>query len=1162
MRTTSTRVALLRERGTTTISLSHLEGCTSASLLQYLLIPLISLIFACQPQNDRQVNFHFKPPKVVEAKEFKLSDDKVMPPVVVPLSHVKKRRLGKPEIVPLISNISEAKVSDITKAGTPRIVIPGGKSYAPPRVVTAIDSPYQSKPPEVTTVNAPHYPEQSTGLFSTIKARDGLNSEEISDLMQDKDGNLWISQWWGGGISRFDGRFLWNYTIRQGLSSEVINCIFQDSKGNIWTGSYDNGVNKFDGRYFTRFSTKEGLQNNIIRAILEDKTGNMWFGTNNGLTKFDGHLFTHYTTAQGLPSNRVKSLMEDSKGQLWVGVDGGLTRFDGRSFLNYTTSLRLNEHTEIPTLMEDADHSIWFGTTQGLYKYDGDKIKHFTSYGGLTANAILKIFKEKNGDIWICTSGGGVNRFDGKSFTHYGTEDGLTNDRVTSIVQDKWGNIWLGTTGGVCKYEGKMFSHVIPLKQKEIETLYSDRQGNVWMGSGTDRCLNKYTGDKMVRYSEKNGLFNTSYNYIYEDKRGNMWFATWDGVDKYDGEYLTHYSKESGLVDSVVFSVLEDDDDNIWFGTRKGLSRFDGKSFTNYSSAQGMIGEIIFTILKDHTGTLWLGTNDNGICKFDGKSFTYFKPDHGLSHPMVVGMIEDTNNNIWICTGYGVNKFDGKYFTWYTTEQGLTNNITKDVLQDRNGDIWIGCLTGLNRYINNPKSTDGPSYDEPSYFKNYTIADGFSGAGTYENSMYMDNRGIIWIGSNDRLTRYHAEGDIKDTIAPVLKLTGISLFNQKIMWQDIKADGIKFSGIAPWNNQPENLQLAYHNNAITFQFIGITTNRPKEVRYRYMLQGVDKTWTSTNQPVAVYNQLPHGTFNFKVQCVNSEGYWSNELNYPFVIFPPWWETNIAYFCYVLAMAGIVWAFTWFRARRLKAENLLLEQKMTSRTNELKQSLEERYRLSEQIRSQQALLNERLRISRDLHDEIGSTLGSISIYSEVAKKRSEKNENPVTVLSKIGTASRELIEKMSDIVWSLNLNHENFQQLQHRMRGFATMILAPRNIVYDLNVDQNGKQIELTNAQTKNIFLIYKEALYNVVKYAACSAVHIYFRYDSKNLVMTITDNGKGFNLPVTAITGSSNNSLGGNGIKNMFVRSEEILATLMIESQEDTGTTIRLAVPL
>jgi signal transduction histidine kinase len=208
------------------------------------------------------------------------------------------------------------------------------------------------------------------------------------------------------------------------------------------------------------------------------------------------------------------------------------------------------------------------------------------------------------------------------------------------------------------------------------------------------------------------------------------------------------------------------------------------------------------------------------------------------------------------------------------------------------------------------------------------------------------------------------------------------------------------------------------------------------------------------------------------------------------------------------------------------------------------------------------LNERLRISRDLHDEIGSTLGSISIYSEVAKKKGEKSENPVSVLSKIGSASRELIEKMSDIVWSLNLNQENFSQMQHRMGGFATMILTPRNIRYELNVEQNCRTVELSNAQTKNVFLIYKEALYNVLKYAACTFVRIDFHSDGKNVVMTIRDNGKGFSQFDTEKEEPANQLLGGNGIKNMYVRSEEIQASLKVESKKDQGTTIRLTVPL
>ena len=223
-------------------------------------------------------------------------------------------------------------------------------------------------------------------------------------------------------------------------------------------------------------------------------------------------------------------------------------------------------------------------------------------------------------------------------------------------------------------------------------------------------------------------------------------------------------------------------------------------------------------------------------------------------------------------------------------------------------------------------------------------------------------------------------------------------------------------------------------------------------------------------------------------------------------------------------------------------------------------MQERYELSKKVESQQALLNERLRISRELHDDIGSTLGSISIYSEVAKKRNAKNESANEVLAKIGLASRELIDKMSDIVWSLNPNNESFDQLQNRMMAFAAMMLAPRNISYDLSSGEEVKTIYLTGEQRKNIFLIFKEALYNIVKYADCKNVHIMLTAQKNGLAMIIRDDGKGFDI--AKVNGNEmpheSENLGGNGIKNMQARADDMNATLCIDSKINEGTTVQL----
>jgi signal transduction histidine kinase len=125
--------------------------------------------------------------------------------------------------------------------------------------------------------------------------------------------------------------------------------------------------------------------------------------------------------------------------------------------------------------------------------------------------------------------------------------------------------------------------------------------------------------------------------------------------------------------------------------------------------------------------------------------------------------------------------------------------------------------------------------------------------------------------------------------------------------------------------------------------------------------------------------------------------------------------------------------------------------------------------------------------------------------KLQKKRTQKNENTNEVLSKIGLASRELIDKMSDIVWSLNPNHESFEQLQNRMMTFAATMLAPRNILYDFIADEELKNIQFTSGQRKNIFLIFKEALYNIVKYANCKTAGITLSVHNNEFIMIIQD---------------------------------------------------------
>ncbi len=1125
--------------------------------INFLVIVFCLLQLACGRQRQLQENFGFNPPKVVEAKAYKVPLEKMASPKVITASGIKKIVAGKPEIVQLKSNVFPARAGCIVPAGVPKLIIPGGGSFKPPKVVPAIDSPYVAGSPEIILLKDPFIKENNPEGFSSIKAMHGLNSNEISSLCQDKAGNLWIGEWWGG-MSKYDGRFLTNYSTAQGLSSDVVNSILEDRSDNIWIGTLNAGVNKFDGRYITRYSTTEGLSNNFVWNMLQDKNGDMWFATDNGLNRYDGHSFTHYTTAQGLPANIIRGMLEDSKGNLWFGANGGLTRFDGHSFQNYTTALGLKDTTEVISILEDSGGNLWFATNNtGLFKYDGQYITQFTAEGGLSSNRISRITKDKNGDIWIGTWDHGANRYDGKSFTHLGVEQGLSNELVPAILQDKCGNIWMATTAGVCKYDGKLFNHIMPLRQEEVECIVADKSGNIWIGSGAGSCVNKYDGRSIARYTTAQGLVSTAINQILEDRYGNIWFGTRGGVDKYDGRYFIHYSTDNGLIDNTVFCLLEDKKGNLWFGTERGLSKFDGKSFTNYSISES--GETIYSILEDHRGNLWIGTSDKGVCTFDGLSFTYY--DMAYSYGLVFGMMEDKNNNIWFCTGRGLNKFDGKYFTWYTTEQGLSNNIVKNVLEDKNGNIWVGTNNGMNRLLPQAAQSGTLKNTGSSLFKKYTVSEGFSGGGSYENSITQDKSGNIWIGATDRVTNYHPAGDIPDIIPPTIQLSGVALFDENINWLSVEKQkdttlilkngtrlkNLNFSDLTPWYNQPQNLQLAYDDNYITFQFIAITTNRPKEVRYRYFLEGLDENWsTITDQPKAIYNSLPPGKFTFKAKAVNSEGYWSNELSYSFVILPPWWRTWWAYVLYILVFLVALTIFIKWRERALRKEKVLLEEKVVMRTSELQNEKEKVETTLTKLKALQAQLvetekmNERFRISRELHDDIGGTLSGIVLYSHLAENQiqAQHTDEVEQSLNVIQQSANDMVNRLSDIVWSVNPEHDSLKKFIQKLEEYAKEMATVKNIKVQVNAPGSLAELQLPVENRHNIYLFCKESINNAVKYSNASIIELSVHDFDHTIEFTIRDDGEGFDMATVKK---------GNGLMNMQKRADEIGAKLCLD---------------
>ncbi len=261
-----------------------------------------------------------------------------------------------------------------------------------------------------------------------------------------------------------------------------------------------------------------------------------------------------------------------------------------------------------------------------------------------------------------------------------------------------------------------------------------------------------------------------------------------DAVGKdHNSHNFTCFKRLQGLKNDFIYSVAEDHDGNIWTGVSEGgICVYDGKSIRQLPRTDSFPIELALCIFPDRAGNVWFGSLDQGAMRYDGRRFTHFDTRSGLPSNTVRGIAEDRDGNIWLATNGGAVKYDGEYFTIFTEQQGLSGSEVVSLLEDKSGTLWFGANSGLNRLINNSAGENNAAQN--LYFKSYTYEDGFLRVSCRGNSLVQARDGAIWIGTVERLTVLHPEGELPDTIPPNIQLTSIDLFNEQIDWSGFESN--------------------------------------------------------------------------------------------------------------------------------------------------------------------------------------------------------------------------------------------------------------------------------------------------------------------------------------------------------------------------------------
>ncbi len=1114
--------------------------------IKYILFIALLFFFSCnQKKTDRRPNTFA--PTLISSAGFLVSKDYIALPESIPVhqSKLKKIRAGKPLTVPVNTNIYTAGIPKIVIAGKPKIITPGTDTFLLSKKILTIGTTVNGNMPETIVAGDMTYKVPNPSSFGSYGKLQGLKHNIVTCLLQDKMGNIWICT--AGGVTRYDGRSFTNFTEKEGLVNKDVRSILQDQWGNIWFGSLGGGISKYDGYQFTNFTTNDGLSHSFVDCMVEDNAGNIWFGTwGGGVSKYDGHSFTNFTQREGLVNNFVQTVNKDRMGNIWFGTSGGVSIFNGKSFRNYTQKEGLSSN-HVYCFLEDRSGNMWFGTSGGVNIFNGTTFVQYSTEEGLVNNEVFCITEDKEGDIWLGTHYG-ISRYDGRSFTNYTQKHGLTNDNIYCILEDNAGNMWFGTGGGgISKYNPHSFTHFTEaegLNKNYVFSVQEDKSGNIWYGNWRGG-VSEFDGSSFKNFIELQGLVDNDVRSICQDRFGNFWFATSKGVSKYDGHSFIQFTEKEGLINNDVNSIAEDKYGNLWFGTANGASKYDGKTVTNFTKKQGL-SNAVYCIRQDRSGSLLFGTS-GGVFKYDNHSFTHLTSNESVTNYDALCIVEDNAGSIWFGTEHGVFKYDGQHIIQLSEREGLINNDVVSILEDKSGTLWFGTRFGLSRLSPEKKRVffekvkSGSINQDDIFFKNFRYTDNFLGISCNQGAILQSREGKIWIGTNGGLTTFDPLAESRDTIIPNIQITAVNLANENIDWtklsekkdssfllgNGIRMSGFQFDQLSRWYNLPDHLSLRYDNNYISFDFIGITMSQPQNVKYQYQLEGFEKRLSAlTTQTFASYGNLIPGKYTFKVRAMNSDGYWSNELEYTFTIRPPWWQTwwfKILAVVFLVSVVFFTVRFIYFYQLRKKTAG---------------------------IEKQLAVQFERQRISSDLHDDIGSTLSSINIYAGLAKKEADN----ALYLDSIRQNVNEVVGKLDDLVWSINPKYDTIGSMAERLYVYAESTAKMKEIIFNISVDDQVKEIRPPAEIKHNLFLVTKEIINNAIKHSKCKHINVQFSGNSKELNAELNDDGNGFNINLTRKDR--------NGLTNIKQRVSEMQGEMEISSSAGAGTRIIIRIPV
>nr|MBP6433004.1 hypothetical protein [Ferruginibacter sp.] len=924
--------------------------------------------------------------------------------------------------------------------------------------------------------------------------------------------------------------------------------------GMLWFCGFSYGLSKFNERtgQFKKYRkpTADNFQFYGINGGLKDKEGNLWFATaGRGLANY---LYEKDSFVLFFPEpnkcrdgskrseNYITGICEDKKDSeiLWVTSYHGFYSFNKKTkkFTNYPTGIKAFYASEITINNCEVDNNgnLWLGTWgEGLLCFNTITKKMVIDKRQYFPKIVNHLKLVTDSTLFTACFNDGLYQLNLKTNTYTNispprnpADPTSNNISIHKVSVTKDAGIFIGGNSYIYQLhqaysrlnKNIYYNQIGATDYVSLNSIiWDNNKKQYWLatsyGNGLYSLKENETVAKKNNINKKSNSQPSNYYNLIKDAKNRIWVLNyWNGLyiwnetkKEFDKPHLTDIPLPDSVINTIK-SLQTDNVGNIWLLSNNELIYYNvlQNNLSTYainwsSNYKGLKNITSAQITIDPTGNPWVLTpNGFFVCNVKEKKvnhiFSTGSSPGKLPSTSITGGAFNKYKNFWVIAANSLLVYDWQHdsvLSYHTVNNGLPSMYISDVKADSMGRIWVTTLSGLALF--DPAKKVWRTYNRfDGLEKDYLDCNVFI---TENNKIAFDqNSGFLLKDVNDMGS---------STKAPLLRFTDITI-NDKVYNDSIATEYCK------------ELILPYNKNNITLSFAAMDWQYPFKTNYLIKIDGVQSsnTYSSTTENKIYLTSLAPGEYKVHVKAINGSGVWSNEIILPITIKKPFWQT------------------AWFIALCLLLLSTLLYTFYKYRINQLKKVQE--------IRNN---------ISRNLHDDIGSSLSNINILTELAKRNNENSVKSNMYLNKMSEDIQHISENLSDIVWNINPKYDNLENLFIRMKRYAADMMDGKNIAYEFVFPENPNDTFLKMEKRKDLYFIFKEAINNLVKYSNASSAIISLTITKQMLELLIKDNGVGFN---------KDEIKEGNGVLNMQHRAHVINADLQITTQVTKGTSILL----